>query len=71
MQDELDEIRITDKSCTTKVKYDSKERAAQAYKSYVNNMKRNVRGRRINKNNHKQRPYKCDICGGWHLARIK
>ena len=61
MQDELNEIRITDISCTSKVRYDSKEKAMQSYKSYVNTMKRNVRGRRINKNNHKQRPYKCDI----------
>jgi len=71
MQDELNEIRRIDMSCTSKARYDSKEKAAQAYKSYVNSMKRNVRGRKIYKNNHEQRPYKCDICGGWHLTRIK
>jgi len=61
MQDELNEIRRIEISCDSKVKYDSKEKAEQAYKSYVINMKRDVRGRKTNKINHKQRPYKCDI----------
>jgi len=71
MIDALKELRISEKSCESKVRYDSKEKAENSYKNYVKNMKRNVRGRKIDKNNHKQRPYKCDICGGWHLTRIK
>ena len=71
MQNELDYLNKVENSCSSKARYDSKEKAVNAYNTYVKNMKRNLRGKKTNKINHKQRPYKCEICGGWHLTRIK
>jgi len=56
--------------CLNKVRYESKEKAMNSYNNYRFNMQRN-RGRRVKKEKHKQRPYKCDNCGGWHLTTIR
>ena len=61
--------RKEEKSCLQKVRYETKAGAEMAYKTYTKNMKRNYRGRKVNPDKHKQIPYKCDFCGGWHLAR--
>ena len=62
-----DITKYEDHSCLNKVRYKTRERAEQAYKSYIKNMQRN-RGRRVKKLKHKQYPYKCVHCGNWHLA---
>jgi len=59
-----------EEACLNKVKYVSKEEAINSYIGYKKRMQRN-RGRRVKKDKHKQRPYRCDCCGGWHLTRIK
>ena len=61
-----------EEKCLNKVRYDTKEKAIMAYQkyTYLAGMKRS-RGRRVNKIKHKQRPYKCEHCGGWHLTTIK
>jgi len=56
--------------CLNKVRYVTKEEAMTSYNAYRFFSQRN-RGRRVKKEKYKQRPYKCDICGGWHLTTIR
>ena len=59
-----------EEACLNKVKYQSKEEAIRSYKGYQMRMQRS-RGRRVKKVKYKQRPYRCDFCGGWHLTTIR
>ena len=52
-----------------KRRYDSREQAQQAFMSYRANSPRK-KGRRKTPIKHKQIPYRCEVCDGWHLARI-
>ena len=55
--------------CVSKRRYESKEQARNAFNGYKATVPRK-KGRRKNPVKHQQTPYRCDICGGWHLARI-
>jgi len=59
-----------EEACLNKVKYESKDEAMRSYNAYLFNMQRN-RGRIVKREKYKQRPYKCDYCGGWHLTKIR
>ena len=56
--------------CLNKVRYESKEDALRSYNGYRINMQYN-RGHRVKKDKHKQHPYKCDQCKGWHLTTTR
>jgi len=56
--------------CLNKVRYESKDKALNSYKGYRYNMQRS-RGRRVKYDKNKQRPYRCELCRGWHLTTIK
>ena len=56
-----------DASCLNKRKYETREQAIFAFRTYKANMQRN-RGRRVDKLKGEQFPYKCVYCGGWHLT---
>lgn len=57
-------------SCINKIRYETKEAAENAFKSFLLCNKR-TRGIKINSKRIKQYPYKCDFCQGWHLTTKK
>ena len=56
--------------CLNKVRFESKEDALRSYNGYKSSMQRN-RGRIVNKDKHRQHPYKCKYCNGWHLTTTR
>jgi|GEM_PF-2586082 len=53
--------------CFGKVRFGTKQQAQWAFRHYKANMHRN-RGRVVDRMRKDQRPYKCPVCGGWHLT---
>ena len=64
-----EQINHFQENCINKRRYNSKEQAQDAFISFIARSPRK-KGRRASPIKHKQIPYRCENCGGWHLTRI-